>query len=344
MTYRLAINGYGRIGRCVLRALYESSRFPEFEVVGINELSNIESIAHLTRFDSTHGRFQGEVAYRQETLLINGHAIAVSFEKELSRLPWKELGVDLVMECSGAFTQRAAAEEHIRSGAGRVIFACPAGADVDATIVFGINEKTLKKAHTVISNASCTSNCITPVIHVLDCHLGIKQGMITTIHSMMNDQPVIDAYHNRDLRKSRSSSQSVIPVHTELPSGVDRLLPHLAGRFQAIALRVPITNVSAMQLTVQVNTKTDVREVNRILKTAAEGRLSGILGYTDLPLVSCDFNHDPRSAVIDGSQTRVFGGTGLSGGTGVSVLAWFDNEWGYANRMLDTARALLTAE
>ncbi|MEW6076425.1 MAG: glyceraldehyde 3-phosphate dehydrogenase NAD-binding domain-containing protein [Thermodesulfobacteriota bacterium] len=341
MGYRLAINGYGRIGRCVLRALYESGRFPEFEVVGINDLSHIEAVAHLTRFDSTHGPFQGEVAWEDSTLLINGHPIAVSSEKDTSRLPWGKLGVDAVMECSGAFTQRAVAEGHIRSGARKVIFSCPAGTEVDATIVYGINEQTLKNHHTIISNASCTSNCIVPVIHVLDCHLGIRHGMITTIHSMMNDQPVIDAYHNRDLRKSRSSSQSVIPVDTALPGGVDRLLPHLAGRFQAIALRVPITNVSAMQLTVQVNNKTDVREVNRIMKTAAEGKLAGILGYTELPLVSCDFNHDPRSAVIDGSQTRVFGGNALSGGTGVSVLAWFDNEWGFANRMLDTARALL---
>jgi len=343
MIYRLAINGYGRIGRCVLRALYESTRFSEFEVVGINELSNMESIAHLTRFDSTHGRFQGEVTYQGKTLFVDGHPIAVSFEEDISRLPWGKLGVDVVMECSGAFTQRAVAEGHIKSGAGKVIFSCPAEPDVDATIVYGINEQTLKKNHTIISNASCTSNCIIPVIHVLDSHLGIKHGMITTIHSMMNDQPVIDAFHNRDLRKSRSSSQSVIPVDTELPGGVDRLLPHLAGRFQAIALRVPITNVSAMQLTAQVNARTDVREVNRVMKNAAEGRLAGILGYTEMPLVSCDFNHDSRSAIVDGSQTRVSGGDGLRGGTGVSLLAWFDNEWGFANRMLDTARALMAA-
>jgi erythrose-4-phosphate dehydrogenase len=337
MTYKLAINGYGRIGRCVLRALFESRRFPEFEVVGINEISHIESIAHLTQFDSTHGRFNGDVSFQGDTLVVNGQTISVSFERDFSRLPWGRLGVDVVMECSGTFTQRAIARKHIDCGAGKVIFACPADPDVDATIVYGINEKALKKQHTIISNASCTSNCIIPVIDVLDRHLDIKQGMITTIHSMMNDQPVIDAYHNLDLRKSRSSSQSVIPVNTELPGGVDRLLPHLAGRFQAMALRVPVTNVSAMQLTAQVNSKTEVQEVNRIMKTAAEGRLAGILGYTDLPLVSCDFIHDPRSAVIDGSQTRVIGRTG------VSVLAWFDNEWGYANRMLDTARALMTA-
>ncbi len=338
MTYKLAINGYGRIGRCVLRALYESERFSEFEIVGINEISNIESIAHLTRFDSTHGRFDGEVSFKKDTLFVNGRSIAVSFENELNRLPWGDLGVDVVMECSGTFTRRDIAEGHIKSGAGKVIFACPAEPGVDATIVYGINEQTLKKNHTIISNASCTSNCIIPVIDVLDRHLDIKQGMITTIHSMMNDQPVIDAYHNRDLRKSRSSSQSVIPVNTELPSGVDRLLPHLAERFEAVALRVPTINVSAMQLTAQVNSKTEVREVNRVMKSAAEGRLAGILGYTEMPLVSCDFIHDPRSAIVDGTQTRVIGRTG------VSVLAWFDNEWGYANRMLDTARALMTAK
>ncbi|MFZ5563004.1 MAG: type I glyceraldehyde-3-phosphate dehydrogenase [Thermodesulfobacteriota bacterium] len=336
MGFRIAINGYGRIGRCVLRALYESGRREGLVVVGINDLSGIDSMAHLTCFDSTHGRFAGRVSHEGTTLYVNDDPIAVSFERNPAALPWGRLGVDAVMECTGSFTDRAMAEGHLKSGAKKVVFSCPAE-NVDATIVYGINHTLLQKSHTVISNASCTSNCIVPVIDVLDRALGIDHGMVTTIHCLMNDQPVIDAYHNRDLRKSRSSSQSVIPVNTGLPSGIDRLLPRLAGRFQAIALRVPTTNVSAMQLTAQVNTKTDARAVNEIFTAAAGGPLSGILGYTELPLVSCDFNHDPHSAVIDGSQTRV------SGDTGVSVLAWFDNEWGYANRMLDTTLALLSA-
>jgi len=271
-------------------------------------------------------------------LYVNGQGISVFRKRDLADLPWAALDVDVVMECSGAFPDRRLAEDHLKSGAQKVIFSCPAGEAADATIVYGINHHILKKSHTVISNASCTSNCIIPVIFLLDRYLGVDSGMITTIHSIMNDQPVIDAYHNRDLRKSRSSSESVIPVDTELPSGVDRLLPHLAGRFQAIALRVPITNVSAMQLTVQTRTGTDAQMVNKLLKDAADGEMAEILGYTDLPLVSADFNHDSRSAVIDGTQTRTVGEAG------VSVLAWFDNEWGYANRMLDTARVLLDAK
>ena len=336
MPFRIAINGYGRIGRCVLRALYESGRRADMAVVGINDLSNMDSIAHLTRFDSTHGRFAGRVVHEGATLYVNDDPIKVSFEKNPAALPWARLGVDAVLECTGSFIDRATAEGHLKSGAKKVVFSCPAE-NADATIVYGINHDTLEKAHTIVSNASCTSNCIVPVIDVLDRALGIDHGMITTIHSIMNDQPVIDAYHNRDLRKSRSSSQSVIPVNTELPGGIGRLLPRLAGRFEAIALRVPTTNVSAMQLTAHVRAKTDTHAVNDIFAAAATGPLAGILGYTELPLVSCDFNHDPHSAVIDGSQTRV------AGTTGVSVLAWFDNEWGYANRMLDTTFALLSA-
>ncbi|OQX63023.1 MAG: erythrose-4-phosphate dehydrogenase [Desulfococcus sp. 4484_241] len=337
MPFRIAINGYGRIGRCILRALYESARNSDISIVAINDVSNIEAMAHLTMFDSTHGRFAGEVKWEKDLLCINGDPIRVSFEKEIKDLPWRELDIDAVLECTGTFTDRDTAEGHLESGTGSVVFSCPAEG-VDATIVYGINHTTLKKEHTVISNASCTSNCIVPVIHTLDRELGIIHGITTTIHSIMNDQPVIDAYHNRDLRKSRSSSRSVIPVDTKLQEGIGRILPHMKDRFQAIALRVPITNVSAMQLTVQVTSPTTVEKVNDIFKKAAAGPLAGILGYTEMPLVSCDFNHDPRSAVIDGTQTRV------SGKTGVSVLAWFDNEWGFANRMLDTTMALLTCK
>jgi len=320
-----------------LRALYESAHRDDLVIVGINELSDIESIAHLTKYDSTHGRFNGEVTCEGHTLIVNGDRISVTYQKELSRLNWDKLDVDVVLECTGSFTQRSLAEKHLEAGAKKVVFSCPAEPDVDATIVYGINHDTLKKEHTVVSNASCTTNCIVPVIKTLDESFGIESGVITTVHSMMNDQPVIDAYHDQDLRKTRSSSHSIIPVNTGLAKGLDRIMPELAGRFEALSLRVPTLNVSAMQLTAQVREKTDATEVNDILKKAANNGMNGILGYTEVPLVSCDYNHDPRSSVVDGTQTRVSGHT-------VSVLAWFDNEWGYASRMLDTTLALMQAE
>ncbi len=320
-----------------MRALYESAHRDDLVIVGINELSDIESIAHLTKYDSTHGRFNGEVTCEGHTLIVNGDRISVTYQKELSRLNWDKLDVDVVLECTGSFTQRSLAEKHLEAGAKKVVFSCPAEPDVDATIVYGINHDTLKKEHTVVSNASCTTNCIVPVIKTLDESFGIESGVITTVHSMMNDQPVIDAYHDQDLRKTRSSSHSIIPVNTGLAKGLDRIMPELAGRFEALSLRVPTLNVSAMQLTAQVREKADATEVNDILKKAANNGMNGILGYTEVPLVSCDYNHDPRSSVVDGTQTRVSGHT-------VSVLAWFDNEWGYASRMLDTTLALMQAE
>jgi len=320
-----------------LRALYESGHRDDLVIVGINELSDIESIAHLTKYDSTHGRFDGEVSCEGHTLIVNGDPIAVTYQKELSRLAWDKLGVDVVLECTGCFTRRSMAEKHIAAGAKKVVYSCPAEPDVDATIVYGTNHDTLKKEHTVVSNASCTTNCIVPVIKTLDESFGIESGVITTVHSMMNDQPVIDAYHDQDLRKTRSSSHSIIPVNTGLAKGLDRIMPHLEGRFEALALRVPTLNVSAMQLTAQVREKTDAATVNEALYKAAHNGMNGILGYTEVPLVSCDYNHDSRSSVVDGTQTRVSGHT-------VSVLAWFDNEWGYANRMLDTTLALMRAD
>lgn len=336
MEYRVAINGYGRIGRCILRALYESDHREKMVVVGINEPSDIESIAHLTKYDSTHGRFQGDVSCEGHTLVVNGDPIAVTYQKELSRLDWAKLGVDVVLECTGSFTQRSLAEKHLAAGAKKVVFSCPAEPDVDATIVYGVNQEDLKADHTVVSNASCTTNCIVPVIKTLHTAFGIESGIITTTHAVMNDQPVIDAYHDQDLRKTRSSSHSIIPVNTGLAKGLDRILPELAGRFQALSLRVPTINVSVMQLTVQVTKACSVLDVNQVLRQAAENGMNGILGYTEEPLVSCDYNHDPRSSVVDGTQTRV-------SGKSVSILAWFDNEWGYANRMLDTTLALLNA-
>ncbi len=334
---KIAINGYGRIGRCVLRSLYESDHSRYMKIVAINEPSDMRSIVHLTRFDSTHGRFQGEVSHTDNFLLINGDPIHVSFEKTFEHLPWAELDIDVVFECSGSYTERKKAEVHLESGAKKVVFSCPAENDVDATIVYGLNDSILTGSERIISNASCTTNCITHVISELDRQLGIDHGVITTIHSMMNDQPVIDAYHHPDLRRTRSSGSSIIPATTELAKGLDRLLPGLQGRFEAVSMRVPTINVSAMQLTACVKTATSKDVVNDILENASKTSLKGILGYTETPLVSCDFNHDPRSAVIDGTQT------GVIGGTMINVMAWFDNEWGYSNRMLDTTNALFKA-
>jgi len=335
MSYRVAINGYGRIGRSILRALYESHHFRSLEIVAINELSDGKTMAHLTKYDTTHGRFSGEVGISGNNLYVNNTTIRLTHEPEIEQLPWGELGVDVVLECTGSFTARKRAELHIRSGAKKVIFSQPAEDDVDATIVYGINDHTLESRHRIISNASCTTNCGVPVLKVLNDAMGIESGIITTIHSIMNDQPVIDAYHHHDLRRTRCAGQSIIPVNTGLARGIDRILPELSGRFQAVSMRVPTINVSALDITMVVSKPTSVMEVNGILNQASKGRLSGILGYTEEPLASCDFNHDSRSSVVDGGQTRV------SGATLVKVLAWFDNEWGYANRMLDTAAALL---
>ncbi len=334
---RIAINGYGRIGRCILRALYESGRNTQMKIVAINELFDIDSLAHLTRFDSTHGTFSWDVSVDRDELMIGRDRIRVFNQADCSRLPWRELAVDAVLECSGSFSERSAAEQHLQAGASRVIFSCPAQADVDATIVYGLNHHTLAPHHRIISNASCTTNCISHLIQIINDRFGIDSGMITTVHSMMNDQPVIDAYHNPDVRKSRSSSNSIIPVTTALARGIDRMFPELAGRFKAVALRVPVVNVSTMQLTALVRKQPTVAEINNLFKTAAAHELRGVLGYTELPLVSCDFNHDPHSAVVDGNLTEI------SGDRLVTVMAWFDNEWGYANRMLDTTEALLRA-
>lgn len=337
MTHRVAINGYGRIGRSILRALYESTHQEKIKIVAINELSDLETITHLTKYDSTHGRFPGTVSCQNNTLLVNEDSIQVSFEKNILDLDWSASDVDVVLECTGSFSDRTTAEGHLESGAGKVVFSQPAERGVDATIVFGINEETLTPGDAIISNASCTTNCIVPVLKTMDDAFGIACGMITTIHSMMNDQPVIDAYHHQDLRRTRSAAQSIIPVDTELAKGIGRILPALSGKFEAIAMRVPIVNVSAMDLTVTLQQDTSAADVNQALENATRGRLEGILGYTEEPLASCDFNHDSRSSIVDGYQTRV------CGKRVVKVVAWFDNEWGYANRMLDTTIALMNA-
>lgn len=339
MPYRLAINGYGRIGRCVLRALHESAAHNDLQIVALNDLTDARTLAHLTRYDSTHGRFHGEVLLEGEAgagqcLLINGQRVTVLSQPDITRLPWQQLEIDLVLECSGTFNDRATAEQHLKSGAGRVLFSQPAQSDVDATVVYGINDAVLQASHRVISAASCTTNCVVPVIQCLDEAFGLEYGVITTIHSAMNDQPVIDAYHHQDLRKTRSAVQSIIPVDTEIAKGIGRILPHLDGRFSAQAMRVPTLNVSAIDLTVTVSKSADMETVNKAIRQAAARSAPQVLACTDEPLASCDFNHDPRSAIVDLSQTRV------SGQNLIKVLAWFDNEWAYANRMLDVANLI----
>ena len=329
---RVAINGYGRIGRSVLRALYESNARQWVQVVAINEPAETKTMAHLTRYDSTHGRFPGTVEWQQDKLVVNDDVIQICHQEDLSQLPWTNFGIDVVLECSGTFSDRSTAALHITAGATRVLFSQPAESNVDATIVYGINHQVLSGDETIISSASCSTNCVVPVISVLNDSFGVDGGVITTIHSAMNDQPVIDAYHHTDLRKTRGAMQSIIPVDTELALGIDRLLPELTGRFQAQAMRVPTANVSAIDLSIMLNNQVDVDAINRALSNASEGYLTDVLGYTEEPLASCDFNHDPRSGIVDASQTRV------SQNKLVKVLIWFDNEWGYANRMLDTLR------
>ena len=328
---RLAINGYGRIGRSVLRALYESRLRSQLQVVAVNELADARTVLHLTRYDSTHGRFPGTLEGDDRQLRVNGDAITLLRQPDISDLPWGELGIDIVLECSGAFSDRATAEQHLRQGAGRVLFSQPGEPDVDATVVYGVNHEALQGDHRIVSAASCTTNAIVPVIRALHQAVGIDSGTITTIHSAMNDQPVLDAYHHTDLRKTRAASQSIIPVDTGLARGVERVLPEMAGRFTAQALRVPTLNVSALDLTVLTCSDTDTGAINRALHDAAQSGFKGVLGYTEEPLASCDFNHDGRSSIVDSSQTRV------SGKRLVKVLTWFDNEWAYANRMLDVA-------
>lgn len=332
MSYRIAINGYGRIGQGVLRAIYQRGLEAELQVVAINELSDLDTLTYLTRYDTTHGRFPKPVDNDGEALLINGDRIRVLSHAEPEQIPWGELDVDLVLECSGAFKTRADAERHLASGARKLLYSHPAQPDIDATLIFGYNEGNLKAEHRIASAASCTTNCVVPVLDLLDRHFGIDSGVTTTIHSAMNDQPVIDSYHRTDLRLARSAMQSIVPVDTGLSKGIDRLLPHLAGRFECLHVRVPTINVSLMDLSINLQQDTDPAEVNAMLRAAAGQELAGLLGYTEEPHASVDFNTDPRSAVVDGTQTRV------SRGRLLKLLCWFDNEWAFANRMLDISR------
>ena len=336
--YRVAINGYGRIGQSVLRAIYESDYRDQLQVVAINELSDIETVTYLTRYDTTHGRFPLPVEHNGTELLINGDAIRVLNQPDSAAMPWDEMDVDLVLECSGAFSDRKTAQQHLDSGARKLLFSQPAGVDVDATIIYGFNQQLLASDQSIVAAGSCSTNCIVPVLDLLHRELGIISGVTTTIHSAMNDQPVIDSYHQTDLRLTRSAMHSIIPVNTGLNKGIDRLLPELAGRFESLHVRVPTINVSLLDISLNVTQTTSATQVNQILRTAAQGPLKGLLGYTEEPHASVDFNRDSRSGVVDGTQTRV------SGDNLIKLMCWFDNEWGFANRMLDVAQDWLNCK
>lgn len=338
MAIRLAINGYGRIGRNVLRALYESKRNGEFEIVAINDLGNTETNAHLTRYDTVHGRFNADVQVEGEYLVVNGDKIRVCAIRNPAELPWKELNVDVVLECTGLFTSKEKAGAHLLAGAKKVIISAPGGKDVDATIVYGVNHQTLKASDTVISNASCTTNCLAPLAKPLNDAIGIAAGLMTTVHSYTNDQVLTDVYHS-DLRRARSATHSMIPTKTGAAAAVGLVLPELAGKLDGFSIRVPTINVSVVDLTFEAKRATSKEEVNDILKSAADGYLKGILDYNTQPLVSIDFNHSPASSTFDSTQTRV-----INDGKLVKVLSWYDNEWGFSNRMLDTAKALYFAK
>jgi len=336
MAIKIAINGFGRIGRNILRAVYEYNRQNEIQIVAINDLSDIKTLAHLAQYDSTHGRFNGEISVDGNCLVVNGNRIAVSAERDPNQLPWGKLGVDVVHECTGFFTSKEKAQAHIAAGAKKVIISAPAGTDVDATIVYGVNHKTLKTSDTVISNASCTTNCLAPLVKPLHEKIGIVNGLMTTIHAYTNDQNILDAPHS-DLHRARAAALSMIPTKTGAASAVGLVLPELAGRLDGFAIRVPTANVSIVDLTFTSIRETTVQEVNSILKQAAENELKNILSYSEVPLVSIDFNHNPASSIFDAGLTRVNHNV-------VKVCAWYDNEWGFANRMLDTTIALIAAK
>jgi glyceraldehyde 3-phosphate dehydrogenase len=335
MTIKVAINGYGRIGRNVLRAHYEGGKKHDIEIVAINDLGDAKINAHLTRFDTAHGPFPGTVAVEGDALVVNGDRIRVLSSRDPAQLPWTALGVDVVMECTGFFTSKEKASAHLRGGAKKVVISAPGGKDVDATIVYGVNHGALKSEHTVISNASCTTNCLAPLVQPLHQAIGLVSGLMTTVHSYTNDQVLTDVYHE-DLRRARAATQSMIPTKTGAAAAVGLVLPELNGKLDGFAVRVPTINVSLVDLSFVAARDTSVEEVNRILKDAAGGALKGILAYNDEPLVSVDFNHNAHSSIFDATLTKVSGRL-------VKVSSWYDNEWGFSNRMLDTTVALMKA-
>ncbi len=337
MTIKIGINGYGRIGRNILRAVFESGRSSEFDIVAVNDLADARTNAHLTRRDTAHGPFPGTVELDGDHMVVNGDRIRVLAERDPAKLPWGDLGVDVVFESTGFFASKEKSMAHIEGGAKKVIISAPAGTEVDATIVYGVNHDTLKASDTVISNASCTTNCLAPLVKPLHEKIGVKHGLMTTIHAYTNDQVLTDVFH-KDLRRARAAAMSQIPTKTGAAAAVGLVLPELAGRLDGYAMRVPTINVSVVDLSFVAERETSVEEIHGIMKEASEGELKGILAYCDEPLVSIDFNHDPASSTYDAGLTKVMEGTL------VKVCSWYDNEWGFSNRMLDTAVALVNAK
>jgi glyceraldehyde 3-phosphate dehydrogenase len=336
MTIKVAINGYGRIGRNILRAHYEGGKKHDIQIVAINDLGDTKINAHLTKYDTAHGPFPGTVAIDGDSLVVNGDRIRVLSNRDPAQLPWKDLGVDVVHECTGFFTSKEKASAHLKAGAKKVIISAPGGKDVDGTIVYGVNHGVLKAADTVISNASCTTNCLAPLVKPLHEAIGVKHGIMTTIHAYTNDQVLTDVFH-KDLRRARSATMSQIPTSTGAAKAVGLVLPELNGKLDGFSMRIPTINVSAVDLCFVAERATSVDEINKVLKAASEGALKGVLAYNDEPLVSIDFNHDPASSTYDATLTKVIDGTM------VKVIAWYDNEWGFSNRMLDTTVALVNA-
>lgn len=329
MAIRVAINGYGRIGRCVLRAIFESKKQKDIELVAINDLSGLDITAHLTRHDSTHGPFPYQVSTEGNNLIIDGHSIQVFAERNPANLPWNALNIDLVLECTGLFTDRESATKHLSAGAKKVLISAP-GKNVDATVVFGVNHLTLKASDTIVSNASCTTNCLAPVVKPLNDAIGIESGLLNTVHAYTNDQVLLDVSHE-DFRRARSATQSIIPTKTGAAAAVGLVLPELAGKLDGFAMRVPVLNVSVIDLTFIAKRDTTVQEVNDLVRAAQ----SKILQINDDPLVSCDFNHNPASSIFDTTQTKVLGKL-------VKIVSWYDNEWGFSNRMVDTALHMMS--
>jgi glyceraldehyde 3-phosphate dehydrogenase len=337
MTIRVAINGYGRIGRNILRAHYESGKKHDIQIVAINDLGDAKTNAHLTRYDTAHGKFPGTVSVEGDAMIVNGDRIQVCAKRNPAELPWKELKIDVVLECTGFFTTKEKASAHIAAGAKKVIISAPGGKDVDATVVFGVNHKVLKSSDTVISNASCTTNCLAPLVKPLHEKIGLVSGLMTTVHAYTNDQVLTDVFHE-DLRRARSASMNMIPTKTGAAAAVGLVLPELNGKLDGYSIRVPTINVSIVDLAFVAKRATSVDEVNAVMKAASEGELKGILNYNTEPLVSSDFNHDPASSTFDATLTKV------AEGTLVKVCSWYDNEWGFSNRMLDTTLALVNAK
>jgi glyceraldehyde 3-phosphate dehydrogenase len=337
MTIKIAINGYGRIGRNILRAHYEGGKKHDLQFVAINDLGDAKTNAHLLKYDTAHGPFPGSVSVEGDAMVVGGDRLRVVAERDPAKLPWKELGVDVVMECTGLFTSKAKAGSHLQAGAKKVIISAPGDKDVDRTVVYGVNHKELKGSDTVISNASCTTNCLAPLVKALDDRIGVVNGLMNTIHSFTNDQVLTDVFH-KDLRRARSATQNMIPTKTGAAAAVGLVLPHLNGKLDGFSIRVPTINVSIVDLSFVAKKPTSVEEVNKAVKQACEGDLKGVVEYNADPLVSSDFNHNPASSIFDSTLTKV------SEGTLVKVCSWYDNEWGFSNRMLDVAVAFMNAK